>query len=132
MVWTDLEKADRVTLVVILERGVVASPPLVFLGPLAREPSAPVQSLVTIMRQKGSFHVTGVTVNDPKLQAKLQTVREGQEYRVLISYAGGWEPGLVQKMLAVATDDPKQPVIKVPIQAIVQSSTAALTTATAR
>src|SRR5262249_36865736 len=49
------------------------------------------------------------------------TVREGQEYQISLTYAGGWEPGLVKKTLTVTTDDPKQPLIKVPVQASVQA-----------
>ena len=59
-------------------------------------------------------------MDDPKVQAKLETTREGQEYHVRLSYAGGWEPGQVQNTLTVTTDDPKQPVLKVPVMAVIQ------------
>jgi hypothetical protein len=64
-------------------------------------------------------------VDDPKLQARLETVRGGQEYRVFVRYGGGWDAGQVRKTLTVATDDPAQPVIKVPVLATVQSPPAA-------
>src|SRR5205823_4616918 len=88
--------------------------------------ATPTRSMVTLNRARGAFHVTGVTTGDPKLLAKLETVRQGLEYRVTLTYAGGWKPGVVKRTLTVRTDDLKQREIKVPIQAVVQASTAAL------
>jgi hypothetical protein len=36
---------------------------------------------------------------------------------VQLSYAGEWNPGQIHKLLTVMTDDPKQPIIRVPIEA---------------
>ena len=80
----------------------------------------PQQATVTLLRQKGAFHLKGATLDDPKLQAKVETVRDGQEYRITVSYAGGWEAGVVQKQLTITTDDPKQPEMKIPVHAMVQ------------
>ncbi|MCL6615228.1 MAG: hypothetical protein K6U03_11565 [Firmicutes bacterium] len=81
----------------------------------------PRQASVTILRNPPPFHVTSVTVDDPLLAPKLETVRDGAEYRVTVTYAGGWDMGLRRQTLTVTTDDPKQPVIKIPVQAVVQA-----------
>ena len=49
---------------------------------------------------------------------------EGQEYRVTVSYAGGWEARSVQRTLTIATADPKQPEIRIPIQALLKAAPA--------
>lgn len=70
-------------------------------------------------RRKPSFRrITGVSVDDPKLEAKLLTLREGEEYRVVLTYTGGWDGGLVRRTLTIATDDPKQPEIRIPVEAV--------------
>jgi hypothetical protein len=116
IVQTDLESTPRLTLMVSVERGIVTMPPLLFWSLGGDHVELPVRGAVLLSRQKGSFHVTGVTVDDEKLEAKLETLKIGREYRVLITYNGGWEAGLVRKTLTVSTDDPKQPQIRVPVQ----------------
>jgi hypothetical protein len=51
--------------------------------------------------------VTGVASDDPKLQGRVEPVREEAEYRVIGSYSGHWTPGTARKALTVTTDDPK-------------------------
>jgi hypothetical protein len=122
VVKTDLQKAPNRTLTLMLDRGIVTTPPMVFWGILPPELKSPMQGAITLTRRSGSFHVTGVAVDDEKLQAKLETVRDGSEYRITVTYAGGWDTGLVKKTLTVTTDDPKQPVIDIPVQAVIQQS----------
>jgi hypothetical protein len=93
---------------------------MVFYGMLPRDIKSPSLAAVTISRQSGGFHIMETTLDDPKLAAKLETVRDGAEYRVTVTYAGGWEPGFIRKTLTVTTDDPRQSVIKIPVQAVVQ------------
>lgn len=119
VVRTDVKKAEKLTLTVIVARGIVTTPPMLFWGPLPHTLPAPVQATVTVTRSTGSFHVKSVSADDPRLQTKLETVQDGIEYRVMVTYTGGWGAGLVQKTLTVATDDPKQPVVKIPVQATV-------------
>ena len=128
---TDLPRSPDLTLSLIVDRGIVPQPIMVFWSLPGGKLATPTRSMVTLNRAKGMFHVTGVTTGDPKLPAKLETVRQGLEYRVTLTYAGGWKPGVVKRTLTVRTDDLKQREIKVPIQAVVQGSTAALATAAA-
>jgi hypothetical protein len=120
MVKTDLPKGGDLALTVIVDRGIITTPPMVYWALPAGDLKAPVQGLVTIMRQQRPFHVKSVSADDPKLQTRLITVREGQEYQVAVTYAGGWQGDRTQKTLTVTTDDPKQPELKIPVMAIVQ------------
>jgi hypothetical protein len=119
IVRTDVEKSGLLTLTVGIERGIVSVPPLIYWGMLPREMTTPAQGTITVLHRSGAFHVTGVTVDDPKLQAKLETVRQGRQYQITVTYAGGWEIGRARKTLTVATDDPQQPFLKIPVQALI-------------
>jgi hypothetical protein len=124
VVWTDLQQGGALTFILTVDRGIVAIPPVVFYGIVPREMKTPRQATVTILRNSTPFHVKSVAVSDPHLAAKLETVRDGAEYRVTVSYAGGWDTGRRQQTLTVTTDDPKQPVIEIPVQAFVQAKIA--------
>jgi hypothetical protein len=124
VVWTDVEKAGTLTLIVAVERGIVTVPPMVSYGIVPHEIKTPRQASVTILRNSSPFHVKSVAVTDPNLAATLETVRDGAEYRVTVTYAGGWDTGLRRQTLTVTTDDPKQPVIEIPVQAVVQAKIA--------
>jgi hypothetical protein len=117
-VQTDLPKGAMRMLMVTVDRGIVTVPPMVFYGILPPKLQAPMQAAISLSRHSGPFHVTEATADDPKLQVKLETVREGAEYRVTVTYPGGC--GLVRKTLTIKTDDPKQQVITIPIQAVIQ------------
>jgi hypothetical protein len=122
VVWTDLATAPSITFIITVDRGIVTVPPLAFFGVVPRVLTAPRQSTVTIRGNSAPFHVKGVAVDDPQLSAKVETVREGAEYRVTVTYAGGWETtGMRRQTLTVTTDDPQQPVIKIPVQASLQA-----------
>jgi Protein of unknown function (DUF1573) len=124
VVWTDLEKAGIVTFVITVERGIVTVPAMILYGTLPHEMKTPPQAIVTIRRSSTPFHVKRVAVDDPHLVATLETVRDGAEYRVTVTYAGGWDAGPRRQTLTVTTDDPKQPVIQIPVQAVVQETIA--------
>ncbi len=95
---------------------------MVFFGIVPHQIETPRQAAITILRNSAPFHVRSVAVSDPLLSSKLETVRDGAEYRVTVTYAGGWNPGRGRQTLTVTTDDPKQPVIEIPVQAIVKRS----------
>jgi hypothetical protein len=120
LVKTDLAKGGDITLTLIVDRGIVTTPPMVYWSIPPGELKAPVEGVVTLMRQQTPFHVKSVAVDDPKLAAKLDTVRDGLEYRVTVRYAGGWTEDRVQKTLTVTTDDPKQPELKIPVLGMTQ------------
>lgn len=124
VVRTDLQKGGMLTFVLTVDRGIVTVPPMVFYGLLPHDLKAPAQATVTLGRLSPAFHVMGVAVDDPRLKTKVETVREGAEYRVIVTYAGGWETGMKRQTLTILTDDPKQPEINIPIQAVVQADVA--------
>jgi hypothetical protein len=117
VVKTDLPGPGTRTITLILERGIVAMPPRIYWSWTGGEVKPPVRTSVLISRQKRPFRVTGATVDDPKLEAEVRTLREGEEYRVILTYTGGWAGGTIRRALTVTTDDPKQPEIRIPVEA---------------
>ena len=124
VVWTDLKEGGALTFFLTVERGIATVPPMLFLGIVPHEMRAPLQATATIHGNSTPFHVKSVSATDPKLAPRLETVRDGAEYRVTVTYAGGWSPGRRRQTLTLTTDDPKQPVIEIPVEAIVQSQLA--------
>jgi hypothetical protein len=124
VVWTDLQQGGALTFFITVDRGIATVPPMLFLGIVPHEMKTPQQAAVTILRNSTPFHVKSVAVSDPHLAPKLETVRDGAEYRVTVSYPGGWGPGMQRQTLTVTTDDPQQPVIEIPVEAFVQAQIA--------
>jgi hypothetical protein len=120
IVRTDLKKSSNLTLTLIVDRGIVTTPPMVFFTPLPGAVSQPQQVMLTISRPKGVFHLKAASIDDPKLKAKVEAVRDGQEYRVTVSYLGGWTAGVINRTLKLTTDDPKQPELQIPVHGLVQ------------
>jgi hypothetical protein len=125
VVKTDLPRAGTRMLTLILERGIVAIPARIFWPWTGGEVKPPVRTSILIRRQKRPFRVTGATVDDPKLSAEVLTLREGEEYRVILTYSGGWEGGAIRRTLTVTTDDPKQAEIRVSVEALLPQKPAA-------
>ncbi len=124
LVKTDVERAETVTITLIVDRGIVTTPPMLFYSVPTGEMKEPISNVVTVMRQKPGFHVTGASVDDPKLKVEVRPAIAGSDYRINLTYTGGWEAGLLHRTLTVTTDDPKQPVLTIPVQAMVQNPAA--------
>jgi hypothetical protein len=120
LIKTDMPKGADLTLTLIIDHGIVTTPPMVYWSLPPGELKAPVESAVTLMRQQTPFHVKSVSVDDPKLETSVKTVREGLEYQVTVRYAGGWTADRVQKTLTITTDDAKQPELKIPVLGMTQ------------
>lgn len=114
---TDSTREPQVAIVAVTEKGILAMPPNVFLGLVAPATPLPVTQDVVLTRKSGPFKVLKAESDDPALKTEIQEVRAGQEYRVKISYTGGWPSGLQRKMVKITTDDKHQPTIDVQVQA---------------
>lgn len=116
---TTAEHEPTVNVTAICDKGIVTMPSSAYLGSITPATSMPVRQVLTLSKPGGSFHITGVQSTDPKLEATFETVKEGSQYRVSLRYAGGWSAGPIRAKVMVATDDPKQPSITIPINGVV-------------
>ena len=79
---------------------------------------------ITHRQDAGAFTITGTTVEGNKLDPKAvkvstETVKEGQSYRLTVTYAGGLAKGNYTGTLVVKTSDKDEPEVKVPIYIVV-------------
>jgi Protein of unknown function (DUF1573) len=106
------------------EKGIAVSPPQVFLGRLP-DSEVPAREEILLTKRGGQFHVKNVKSADPNLKVKCEPIRGGSMYRIVLSYAGGWKPGLVRQTVTVNTTDPRQPVLTIPVAALVEGASQA-------
>ena len=59
-------------------------------------------------------------MDSPFLSVELQPAKEDWEYRLTVKFDGRAAPGPLKATVTVRTNDPEQPVIKVPFQAMVR------------
>jgi hypothetical protein len=75
-------------------------------------------------REEAAFQITGTAIEGQKFDAKnlkIQTepVKEGQSYRLTVTYTGGLDKGNYTGTLVVKTNTKEEPEIKVPVYIIV-------------
>ncbi|HUI24726.1 MAG TPA: DUF1573 domain-containing protein [Candidatus Kryptonia bacterium] len=75
-----------------------------------------------IVRNRGDVpaRVIGAELSQPIARAQIETVRDGREYRVLVSLYSALAPGRVQAQLKIQTNRPEQPEIVVPVSATIR------------
>jgi hypothetical protein len=100
-----------------IEKGIVATPVSMYLGVLPATMKEPLERVILLMRQSGSFALKGVACDDPAVKLRVETVRPGECYKLTIRYAGGWPAGWVQRRITVETDSARQPTIVIPLTA---------------
>jgi Protein of unknown function (DUF1573) len=123
-VTTSSTVVPRVNLIVTGEKGISVSPQLVFWGVLP-DGKAPAHEELTLTKHGGRFRIKKVESDDPLIKVKVEPVEAGTRYKLLVTYGGGWKSGLVRQNLTVTTDDPRQPVLKIPVQAVIGGPSAA-------
>jgi hypothetical protein len=74
--------------------------------------------------ETANFQVLGVSVEGPKLDPKAikvetEAVREGQSYRITVTYAGSLEKGNYTGTIVIKTTDKEEPEVKVPLYVVV-------------
>lgn len=116
---TTSKREPHFTINLLCEKGVVVTPVSAYMGSFTAKPLQAVNQIVTLSRQFAPFHITKVESGDPNLLVRQQTVKEGERYILVLSYTGGWSPGIIERKIVVLTDDPMQPRIEIPVRASV-------------
>lgn len=100
-----------------IQRGIVALPDQIRMGEI---PNAPRRAAFLVSRPGRPFKITSLAADTPFLKISHAPSENGWEYRVNVQYDGRAALGMLRAVVSVHTDDPKQPVIQVPFEAIVQ------------
>lgn len=120
-VGTTSTTTPRLMLVVTGEKGITFSPRMVFWSGISANSSAAREEIL-LRKRGGRFAIRAVRSEDPAIRATVETVEEGTHYRVVVTYVGGWQPGRARTSLVVETDDPFQPEITIPVQAVINAA----------
>jgi hypothetical protein len=115
--FTSSKKEPQVNLTAICEKGVIVMPPSAYLGAIGPNSVLPLNQFLTLSRREGGVHIQKVENDDPKLEVKQTTMKDGQQYQLQITYKGGWPTGVITRKIVVYTDDPAQPRIEIPVLA---------------
>ncbi len=101
-----------------VQQGIAPSPVAVVFGAI---PSGlPAQGWVILTRPGQPFKVTSVRTDTEYFEAKLGPSNERGDIRIDVRYKGGAPAGAVRGSVIASTDDPKQPEVRIPIQAVIQ------------
>ena len=100
-----------------VQAGIVASPERVLLGEI---PAAPRRSGFLLAQPKKAFKIESMSVDSPFLTVSQQPGRGDWEHRIIIQFDGKAAPGPLEALITIRTDNPSQPIIKVPLSAMVR------------
>jgi hypothetical protein len=108
---------DEIVYQLVVQKGILAMPPYVFMGEIG---AAPRTMAFVVSRPGKAFSVTGIEVDSSHVSATFAPTKTVGEYRVTVTYDGKAASGDYRATILVKTDDPKQPVIQVPVSATVR------------
>ncbi len=96
------------------------NPPQVSFGIVAHHASA-LRYLRLTNSGERPVRVTGISTNNPSVQAAVEPIKVGREYKISVQLAPNTPDGVLRGMLAIKTDDPHQQDLQVPFYGIVGS-----------
>jgi Protein of unknown function (DUF1573) len=102
----------------VCEKGILTTPSTVVLLRDKANPTGPASGNVKLLRREGTFQITKVDAGDLDVQVRTMTLREGQEYQVVVTSGSLPTPSARPRKrhsLRIETDDPTQPSITVPL-----------------
>ncbi|MEO0249081.1 MAG: DUF1573 domain-containing protein [candidate division WOR-3 bacterium] len=118
IIYTTSTKQPQATLNVSCEKGIIVTPSVISLGVITPNTPLPIENVLTLAKRSGTFHIKKVETDDPaNLQIRQEILQDGYQYRLVVSYKGGWSVGAVRRRLTIETDDPNQPRLEVMILA---------------
>jgi hypothetical protein len=121
--FTSSKREPQISIPLTCEKGILLAPASLYLGAISPATKLPVTQVVTLSKREGKFRVTKVESSDPNLEVRDETVQEGSQYRLTVTYRGGWPAGAARAKLMIETDDPRQPRLEIPVIANVAAAT---------
>lgn len=100
-----------------VQKGIVALPLSIYMGEVGKEPS---RAWALVSRPGKPFKITKVESDNPLFTTEIEDLGKNWEYKVFIIYKGGGDFGDLSTTIRISTDDPAQPVLSVPVAAVVK------------
>jgi hypothetical protein len=101
---------------VAVQSGIAAVPARLHMGNVLRSGR---RASVLVSRPGRKFRVTGVRSSSPHMSAEARPYRDQGDFRVVVELLPTAPAGNFEAEVAVATDDPAQPTVRVPVSATV-------------
>jgi hypothetical protein len=108
---------DQINYAVFVQKGILALPPNVYMAEIG---AAPRTMAFVVSRIGKPFKITGIDVDSSHLSTTFEPTKNVGEYKVIVKYDGKAAKGDYRATITVKTDDPKQPIVQVPVTATVR------------
>jgi hypothetical protein len=99
------------------QSGIVAVPMSIYFGSIGKEPA---RASVVITRPGQPYKIRKVVSDVPYIKPSVEPYRGETEYKIVATYDGKAPLGRFFAQIEVHTDDPKQPIVYVPIEGTVR------------
>lgn len=99
------------------QAGIERSPQSIYLGEI---PRAPKRAWIILSRPRIGFKIEKIVCSHPSLKASVEAIHDDWEYKIIVQFDGKAQEGTFIETVDVYTNDPKQKVIQIPIQAFLQ------------
>jgi len=107
----------RLPFTFMVQKGIVAFPERVYFGSIPRRPAA---AWVMLSRPGQPFKVLEVTSDNPSFVPSIGNPAEGEDVRIDVRFTGNANPGSILANITAKTNDPDQPLIRIPITGTVE------------
>jgi hypothetical protein len=114
---TDDEVFKTVYHHVYVQAGIVSVPLSIYFGQI---PNQPARASVVLTRPGRPYKILKVESDLDFVKATVEPYRPDTEYKIVATFTGGAPLGRFSAQIKVHTDDPKQPVIIVPVEGTVR------------
>lgn len=112
LVTTDHKDFPLMTYTFQVQRGIVSLPPSLYFGELAKT----AKSVPFVVSRPGKpFRIKGISSSIPSITVSAPGSSPADEFKLVARYSGKPDIGTLSGTVNIRTDDPKQPVIIVPL-----------------
>jgi len=113
---TDDVNFPRINYPVFVQKGILAQPSSVFMGEVG---AATRTMYFTLSRPGQPFKITDISADSTHI-AVTPTLTNSGDYQISVAYDGKADKGDYHATITIKTDDPKQPLIEVPVTATIK------------
>lgn len=100
-----------------IQKGIVALPERVYLGEI---PKAANLGMFILSKPEIPFKITKIETDNPNVKATFRALKGDWEYRIDVQIDSKIEYGFLNASIIISTDDPNQPQVVVPLEAVVR------------
>jgi hypothetical protein len=109
-----------VTVDILAAKGPVVSPRELFAPAIDAGDRGAELTKLQVFTRSGQLRLGAIETGKRGLEAQVAEKSPGRAYEVTLRYAGGWQPGGIDTILSIHTDDPTTPILTVPFHILVR------------